>query len=163
MKRLLKFERFRRARFPGARLARAEDSLRALADHAPQAEALAASCIERVRPLAERIYGLRRRIATTAIVLATGLLFVHVMFGANGMVVFKQKRAEYGSLQKKIVQVDQENERYTQQIDALKSDEKAVEKEAREQLGYVKPGEYKYVSSAPAAPPAQHNTNTTKK
>jgi cell division protein FtsB len=78
------------------------------------------------------------------------------MFGANGMIVYKQKRAEYEALQKQIAQVEQENERYTQQVQGLKSDEKAVEKEAREQLGYAKPGEYVYVPPAPAkpAPPA---------
>ena len=40
---------------------------------------------------------------------------MHVMFGANGMVVYKQKRAEYQSLRKQIVQVQQDNDRYTQQ------------------------------------------------
>jgi cell division protein FtsB len=86
-------------------------------------------------------------------------LFVHVMFGANGMVVYKQKRAEYESLQKQIVDVQQENERYTQQIQGLKSDQKSIEKEAREQLGYAKPGEYVYVPPAPAkpAPPLSHS------
>ncbi len=81
-------------------------------------------------------------------------LFVHVMFGANGMVVYKQKRAEYEALRKQIVQVQQENDRYTQQIQGLKSDQKAIEKEAREQLGYAKPGEYVYVPPAPAKPAA---------
>jgi len=38
-------------------------------------------------------------------------------------------------------------------------DEKAIEKEAREQLGYAKPGEYVYVAPAPAkpVPPANHS------
>ena len=77
-------------------------------------------------------------------------LFVHVMFGANGMVVYKQKRADYEALRKQIVQVQQENDRYTQQIQGLKSDQKSIEKEAREQLDYAKPGEYVYVAPAPA-------------
>lgn len=87
-------------------------------------------------------------------------LFVHVMFGANGMVVYKQKRAEYGGLQKQILQAQQENDRFTQQIQGLKSDQEAIEKEAREQLGYAKPGEYVYVSAAqakPAPPPVNHS------
>ena len=80
------------------------------------------------------------------------------MFGANGMVVYRQKRAEYDSLRKQIVQAQQENDRYTEKIQSLKSDQKAIEKEAREQLGYAKPGEYVYVSPAPpkSAPPANH-------
>ena len=127
---------------------------------APQAEALAASWIERVRPSALQIYALRRRIATTAVALLAGWLFIHVMFGANGMVVYRQKHAEYLELQKKIGQVQQENERYTQQIQGLKSNQTAIEKEAREQLGYAKPGEYVYVPPAPgkpAVPPANHS------
>jgi len=140
-------------------LPRPEDGLRAVVDRAPQAEALAASWIERVRPLVVRVYALRRRIATIAVTVLAGSLFIHVMFGANGMIVYKQKRAEYEALQKQIAQVEQENERYTQQVQGLKSDEKAIEKEAREQLGYAKPGEYVYVPPAPpkAPPSANHS------
>jgi len=141
------------------RFPRPEDGLRAMVDRAPQAEALAASWIERVRPLATRIYSLRRRIATIAVAVLAASLFVHVMFGANGMVVYKQKRAEYESLQKQIVEMQQENDRYTQQIQGLKSDQKSIEKEAREQLGYAKPGEYVYVPPTPAKPasPLSHS------
>ena len=141
------------------RFPRPEDGLRAMVDRAPQAEAFAASWIERVRPSAVRIYALRRRIATVAVTVLTASLFVHVMFGANGMVVYRQKRAEYEALRKQIVQEQQENDRYTQQVQGLKSDQKAIEKEAREQLGYAKPGEYVYVPPTPAkpAPPANHS------
>jgi cell division protein FtsB len=141
------------------RFPRPEDGLRAMVDRAPQAEAFAASWIERVRPMAIRIYALRRRIATIAVTVLTASLFVHVMFGANGMVVYRQKRAEYEALRKQIIQEQQENDRYTQQIQGLKSDQKAIEKEAREQLGYAKPGEYVYVPPTPAkpAPPANHS------
>jgi cell division protein FtsB len=120
---------------------------------------MAASWIARVRPFALRIYALRRRIATGAVALLAAWLFVHVMFGANGMVVYRQKRAEHQELQKRIVQMQQDNERYTQQIQGLKSNQTAIEKEAREQLGYAKPGEYVYVPSAPAKPavPANHS------
>jgi cell division protein FtsB len=140
---------------------RPEDGLRAVVERAPQAEAFAASWIERVRPLAIRIYTLRRRIATVAVIIVTVSLFVHVMFGANGMVVYKQKRAEYEALQKQISQVQQDNDRYAQQVQGLKSDQKSIEKEAREQLGYAKPGEFVYVPTPvakPALPPANHTT-----
>ncbi len=145
-----------------AKLPRPEDGFRAMVEHAPQAEALAASWIERVRPFATRVYALRRRIATIAVMLLAATLFVHVMFGANGMVIYKQKRAEYQVLRKQIDQVQQENDRYTQQIQGLKSDQKAVEKEAREQLGYAKPGEYVYVPPVPAKPASPVN-HTAKK
>jgi len=141
------------AKFPSA-----EDGLRAMVERAPQAEALAATWIVRVRPFALQIYALRRRIATGAVALLAAWLFVHVMFGANGMVVYRQKRAEYQELHERIVQEQQENERYTQQIQGLKSNQTAIEKEAREQLGYAKPGEYVYVPPATKpTPPANHS------
>lgn len=145
------------------RIPRPEDGLRAVAERAPQAEALAASCIERVRPTATLIYGMRRRIATIAVALVAMALFVHVMFGVNGMVVYKQKRAEYQALRKQVVQVQQENDRYIQQIQGLKSNQTAIEKEAREQLGYARPGEYVYVPPAPPKHSAAAANHTAKR
>jgi cell division protein FtsB len=140
------------------KFANPQNGLRAMAERAPQAEALAASWIEKVRPVGEQLYGLRRRIATITVAVVTALLFVHVMFGANGMVVYKQKRAEYELLQKRIAQEQKENEIYTQQINGLKTDEKAIEKEAREQLRYARPGEYVYIPPAPVnRAPAVHS------
>jgi len=144
-----------------AKLLRPEDGLRAVMERAPQAEALALSSIERLRPFASQVYTLRRRIATIAVVVLAISLFVHVMFGANGMVVYRQKRSEYQELRKKIEHVQRENDRYMQQIQGLKTDQTAIEKEAREQLGYAKPGEYVYVPpAAPAKPPAPGNRPT---
>ena len=136
-----------------------EQGMRVVVEHAPKAEALAASWIERIRPFTVRVYALRRRIATAAVALLAGWLFVHVMFGANGMVVYRQKRFEYRELNQKIQQVERDNDRYSQQIQGLKSDETAIEKEAREQLGYAKPGEYVYVPPPPAktVTPANHS------
>lgn len=140
-------------RFPGTR-----DGLRALLGRTPQAEARAAFCIAQLRPFATVVYGLRRRIATIAVAALAGLLFVHVMFGANGMVVYKQKRAEFEALRQRIAQEQQENEVYTRQIQGLKTDQRAIEKEAREQLRYARPGEFVYVPLAPAnPPPASHS------
>ena len=139
------------------RLPSAEEGLRAVANHAPQAEAFAATWIERARPFLMQVYVLRRRIATIAVALLAASLFVHVMFGVNGMVVYRQKRADYQQLQKQINVVQQENDRYSQQIQGLKTDQTAIEKEAREQLGYAKPGEYVYVAPAKASPPQNHS------
>jgi cell division protein FtsB len=148
-----RIERGARAR----KLPTAEEGLRAIAQRLPEAEALAASKIEPIRPLLSQIYAQRRRIATVSVIVLTISLFVHVMFGANGMVVYKQKRAEFQGLQKRIVEEQRENETYTHKIQDLKTDEKAIEKEAREQLRYVRPGEYIYVPPpAENPPPAKH-------
>jgi cell division protein FtsB len=145
---------FSSTNFPGR-----EERARIFAEKAPQAELFAASWMERIRPLGLRIYKLRRRIATAAIAIVTCLFMVHVMFGANGMVVYKQKRSDYQALQKQIAHAREENEKVTQQIQGLQSDKKAIEKEAREQLGYAKPGEYVYVAPAPTKPevPMSHS------
>jgi cell division protein FtsB len=135
-----------------------EEGLRAMAEKAPQAEAIAVSWIESVRPFLKEIFVLRRRIATIAVIALAALMFVHVMLGANGMVVYKQKRAEFQSLQKQIAGEQKENEIYMQQIQALKTDQKAIEREAREQLRYVRPGEYVYVPPTPANPPPSNRT-----
>ena len=134
-------------RFPTARA-----GMRAVAEGVPQAEAMAASWVEIVRPLGRRIYGLRRRIATITVAVLAGLLFVHAMFGANGMMVYKQKRMEYQSLKNRIAQQQKENDLYAQRIQGLKTDQKFIEKEAREQLHYARPGEYVYVPPTPPDP-----------
>jgi cell division protein FtsB len=147
---------------PIHRIPRPEDGLRAVVERAPQAQAIAATWIEKVRPTATVIYALRRRIATVAVAILALSLFVHVVFGANGMVVYRRKRAEYQTLRKQIEQVEQENERYTQRIQGLKTDRTAIEKEAREQLGYARPGEYVYVPPAPARPVPTANHSAKK-
>ena len=120
---------------------------------------MVASWIARVQPLAVRLYAMRRRIATISVILLAASLLGRVMFGANGMVVYRQKRAEYDTLRRQIQQVQEENNRYMQQIRGLQGDDKAIEKEAREQLGYAKPGEYVYVppASAKSSPPTSRS------
>ncbi|PYX55518.1 MAG: hypothetical protein DMG73_17195 [Acidobacteria bacterium] len=132
---------------------RPERSLRSVAERVPQAEAFAAKIIVRWRPVWMTLYSARRRVATGAVVLLTVWLFLHVMFGANGMVVYRQKQAEYNALRIEIDGLQQENGRYGQQIKALQTDSRSIEKEAREQLHYARPGEVVYVTPAPMNPP----------
>jgi cell division protein FtsB len=122
-----------------------EARLRAVVDRAPEAEAFADHCVEKARPFFNAIYGSRRRLATGGVILLTGWMFLHVMFGANGMVIYKTKRAEYQKVQTQIGELQKENDQYTQKIKALQSDPRTIEKEAREQLHYAKPGEVVYV------------------
>ena len=59
---------------------------------------------------------LRTRLATGAVAILAVWLFVHVTFGANGMVVYRAKRTEYTDLQKQIGQLEKENDQYSEQI-----------------------------------------------
>lgn len=141
-------------RLPGIRvLRRPEEGLQALVQRAPEAEAWADRTKEKLRPAGEAVYGNRRRLATAGISVLAIWLFFHVVLGANGMVVYRQKRAEYQSLNQEIDSLQEENDRYTEHVKALQSDPKTIEKEAREQLHYTRPGEVVYV--APAPPPPQ--------
>lgn len=144
-------------------LPRPEDGLRAVVKHAPQAELAFDELTERLRPTWNRLYRLRRRIATAAILVLAAWLFLHVTFGANGMVVFKQKRAAIKDLRQQVEDLQKENDRYNDQIKALKTDPQAIEKEAREQLHYARPGEVVYVPPGAAPPPQNPDTKAAKK
>ncbi len=132
---------------------RAQWGLSALVERAPQAEVLGRRIKEKLRPASTWAYTSRRRLATVGVAVVTVWLFLHVMFGANGMVVYRQKRADYQNLRQEIDQLQKENDHYNGQIKALETDPKTIEKEAREQLHYARPGEVVYV--APTPPPLQ--------
>lgn len=126
------------------------ESMRALEQQAPRLEAMAGRLAARVRPTLLSVYQVRRKLGTAAVALFTIWLFVHVMFGANGMVVYRQKKTEYQSLEKDVDGLQKDKTTYTAHIKALTTDPKVIEQEAREQLHYVRPGEVVYVSPAPA-------------
>lgn len=107
------------------------------------------------------IYNSRRRIATAGVVLVAGMVAFHVVFGANGVFVYAHKRSEYRDLDSELKSLKLENERLNQNIKALRTDPKTIEKEAREQLRYTRPGEVIY--ALPADKPAQTNSSTAQK
>jgi len=123
----------------------------AIQEQAPKAEEMAARYVERTRPLWSWFATEWRRLGTAAALLLIMGLIVHTMFGANGVVMYQQKRAEKQALQREVNRLQNENDEYVEHIRALKTDHRAIEKEAREQLHYARPGEYVYVS--PEQPP----------
>ena len=134
-------------------LPRREESLRAVVGHAvdqamdqakdqaPRAEAVAARWVERTRPVWSWLAREWRRLGTAAAILLIVGLILHATFGANGMVIYRQKRAELQALQSEVELLKKENTQHVEQIKSLKSDPAAIEKEAREQLHYTRPGE----------------------
>jgi len=154
----------RRVELPKIRVLPAPEArLRSLTQGADQAEAWAAKARAKAEPVVERVYGVRRRLATGAVAVLAVWLLVHVMFGANGMVVYRTRRAEYQDLQKQIGQLQKENDRYSEQVNQLKTDPKRIEKEAREQFHYARPGEVVYVSPDPSPPQPQPATDSARK
>lgn len=142
----------RRARFWLAGVQ--EDSLRAVMEQAPRMEALAARYVERTRPYWSWMADEWRRLGTLAAVFFIIGLMLHAMFGANGVVAYRQKRVEMQSLQTDVDRLQKENEESAARIKALKSDPQTIEKEARTQFGYTRPGEVVYVTPAPPQKPS---------
>lgn len=136
--------------------------MRSLTHGADQAEAWATNLHAKLEPHVARVYELRRRIATVAVAVIAVWLFVHVMFGANGMVVYRAKKTEFLHVQKDIQQLQQENQQYTDEISQLKYDPKRIEREAREQFHYVRPGEVIYVAPEHATPTTPGNRSASK-
>jgi cell division protein FtsB len=122
-------------------------------EQGPQAEELAARYVERTRPVWSWFASEWRRVGTIGALVLTLSLILHAMFGANGMVVYQQKRAERQALQIEVERLQKENDQYVERIKALKTSPGAIEREAREQLHYTRPGEYVYVAPDPAPKP----------
>ena len=99
------------------------------------------------------LYGLRRRLATIGIGILLCVVGYHTVFGANGLLVYQQKRKESQELDRQIKALQQQNNGLELENKALKSDPQTIEKEARERLKYARPGEYVYsLPTAPVAP-----------
>jgi cell division protein FtsB len=103
--------------------------------------------------LENRIHESRHKIATAAVVVLMVVLGYRAIFGENGLIMYGKKRQESRGLAAQIQSLHDENAVLEQQIKALKSDPKTIEKEAREHLRYARPGEVIYTIPA-------HNSQT---
>lgn len=115
---------------------------------APPAEPL--SKRELAIALARRAW---RQAGTVVAVVLAALLMWHVINGKHGLSFWHQNHKRDHDLQQQINDIQQENAHLRKQIDRLKSDPDAIEREAREKLHYAKPGEVIY--SLPDLPPRQ--------
>lgn len=100
-----------------------------------------------------RLYRSRRKLATVAVAVLAAWVGVHVVTGDNGMLTYLNKRAEAKALAQEIQTIEAENQRLGAEINALKTDPQRVEREAREQLRYAKPGEVVYTLPEPKRMP----------
>jgi len=102
----------------------------------------------------------RRKLATAGVGVLALLIAWHIVFGANGIFAYEQKRTEYRKLQSEMENLQQENDRLQSDIRSLRSDPKAIEREARNQLRYARPGEmvFTYPAQTPAQQPPQNAT-----
>jgi cell division protein FtsB len=86
------------------------------------------------------------------------LLAYHVFSGSNGIKMYVQKKKENRGLQQDIEQLRRENDELADSVRSLKSNPQTIEKEAREQLKYAKPGEVIYVLPEQASKPPANAT-----
>jgi cell division protein FtsB len=101
----------------------------------------AATFRDRALNRAQRLW---RPAGTVIVVLLALLVTWHVIYGKHGISVWQQKRAEDHELQKQIEDLQQENAEMRKDVERLRSDPDAIEREAREKLHYAKPGEVIY-------------------
>ena len=88
-----------------------------------------------------------------ATVLAAALGY-HVIFGHNGLIVYKQKRDETLVLDQQLDSLRQENEHLKDHTTRLQNDPNAIEHQAREELHYTRPGEVIYTLPVRATVPS---------
>jgi cell division protein FtsB len=86
----------------------------------------------------------RRKLATVAAAALALAVAYHVVFGANGLTVYEQKRNESQLLSLQMLELQQENDLLTGRVNRLQSDPNAIEHQAREELRYTRPGEVIY-------------------
>ncbi len=94
---------------------------------------------------------MRRILATVCIGVLALMIGYKVVYGANGTVEWRGKRAEYLKLQQDIDQANTEHQALEERVRKLQSDSDTIVQEAREKLGYVRPGEVVLVQPQPKA------------
>jgi cell division protein FtsB len=86
----------------------------------------------------------RRNAATVAAAALALAVLYHVIFGANGLTAYEQKRQETHLLNQQMLDLQRENARLKEHVDRLQTDPNAIEQQAREELHYTRPGEVIY-------------------
>lgn len=90
----------------------------------------------------------RRKAATAAAAALALAVGYHVIFGANGITVYEQKRTETRRLNQEMLKLQAENAQLKGHVDRLAGDPNAIEQQAREELHYTRPGEVIYTLPA---------------
>jgi cell division protein FtsB len=85
--------------------------------------------------------GLRQKAALLTCVIAIVALLLGALFGDRGYLRLLQKREHTQVLAHEVDRLESDNVRLAGEIRALKTDPRAIEKLAREELGLARPGE----------------------
>jgi cell division protein FtsB len=85
--------------------------------------------------------GFFRRNARLLLAAVLLVVFLHDVFGTHGFMAMRQTQKEIERVRSEIQHLDAENQQLTEQVRALKSDPKLIERIAREEMGLARPGE----------------------
>ena len=96
--------------------------------------------------------GLRRKASLLASIIAIIALMVGSLFGDRGILQLMAQRQRALELAREIEEVRAENLRLAAEIRALRTDPRAIERIAREQLGLARPGETVFLIRDAEAP-----------
>jgi cell division protein FtsL len=96
------------------------------------------------------------RNARSLLLLALVVLAVHDIFGAHGFIAMRRTAREIDEARDEITRLDTENRALADQVGALKSDPRMIERIAREEMGLARPGEM--IFKVPADPSAASGT-----
>jgi cell division protein FtsB len=99
--------------------------------------------------------GLRRKAALLASVIAIIALVVGSLFGDRGILQLVAQRQRALDLAREIEEIRGENVRLAAEIRGLRTDPRAIERIAREQLGLARPGETVFLIRDADAPSAR--------
>lgn len=69
------------------------------------------------------------------------LLAIHDVFGSHGLLAMRRTQKQIDALHGELDRLNKENKNLSVEVQALKSDPKAVERIAREEMGLARPGE----------------------
>ncbi len=96
---------------------------------------------------------LRRRVFAGGLGFLVLVLLVTSFFGKKGLMDLRRSRRELRSFEAELAQLEAEKARLERELVELRRNPRAVELEAREKLGLVKPGEVVLVTPRGKTPP----------
>lgn len=94
--------------------------------------------------------------------LALLALFIHDVFGAHGFIAMRRTQNEIQQVRQQIDKLNGENKSMTDEVNSLKTDPRAIERIAREEMGLARPGELIYKLPDSAKPGDSPNPDTQK-
>jgi cell division protein FtsB len=86
-----------------------------------------------------------RRLVRHALVFITLLIIVDAIAGEKGLLALLQARREYSALERSLDRARTENAELRDMARRLREDPRAIEEQARRELGLIKPGEMLFI------------------